>query len=1310
MLRSRRPALGRIAAIATALLLVAPSTVLGANPHYPGSGFPVPIPGDMPTVNPNLHPLILDEEAEQELLELDKRDTDNRLAGDVRLRPDQAASFRAAAALIAKAHHRHKAPSGPTTFGGAWTAIGPDPIFQLSRGSGDPIPVSGRIGALAIRPSTGDWLLAAAQGGVWMLTDTGWVPKTDNLPSLSMGALAFAPSNDAIVYAGTGEGALSGDSYYGNGVIKSTDGGNTWTHVSGNFFVSVSISRVVVDPTNANHLYVSVLRGRGGARRTSPPTNSQFGIWESKNGGTSWKLVKKAPTDNLGATDLEMDPQNPNILYASFWGDNIYKSTDGGKHWATAMNGLPTLYNNDNLTRWSIGISHPQGQNAVLYVGTDVIDDSGNYQPGSLWRSDDGAASWHALPTTGFNGDDDSVADYCGEQCYYDNVIEVDPTNTDIVYAAGQFNYGIGSGGIFRSDDGGQTWKNLGWDQHPDFHAFAFDMSDPDGILIGSDGGVWWSPDRGGRLPGAADEGDIPAADWESVNGFGLQITQFTSIATNPTRPARLWGGNQDNGTVRKSATSNTWVDMFGGDGGQVLVDPTDSNYVYGTYYGVSPYRDESLAYGFSAGDLFNSNAFITGGINVNDRSDFYVPFVLNQANPNQLFLGTYRLYRTDNAKAPKASQVHWNAISPDLTGGCTGTAPNGARTCALSAIGVGGGTAVYVGTLDGKLWISPDAQVSSNPTWTQVGKNQLPNRPIARIAVDRSNYRIAYVAYNGFDGATPHHPGHVFKTTDGGKHWQNISGRFPGNLPDVPVNSLIVDPSFPNTLYAGTDVGPFVTYNGGQDWGSLGSGIPIVSVEEMDLDSLHRTMAVGTHGRGAWLMNDTVVAPALVVSKVDAGVPIGPSSALDYTITLRNIGNGDATGITITDPIPSNTTFMSADSGGTLSHGKVKWTGLSVASGASLTLHFTVSVKDALRKRVKAIVNDGIVVKSAEGPGATGSPTTTSIAPPYDLTLTPATQTDGARAGSSVTYPLQIKNFGYRSDSYGLSATGGTYPTAFFQADCTTSLTTTGTVAPGATVDVCVKVSVPGGAADGDTDTSTVTATSVGSATVSASATITTIAVTIDTLLVDEDGDAPDVQSTYTDALDSAGVTYSVWDLGSNPDLPTGYLAAHKTVIWFTGNTYPGPITPYEPALTAFLDNGGRLFMNGQDILDQAAGQTDFVYDYLHIDWDGSEDQNDKPTDAVHGVTGTLSDGIGAVPIDHSVLGATFEDQVTPIGPAVGIFTDDSDLTDGLSVDAADDSSGTYKVVFLAFPFEAYGTAGDRLDLLQRVLTYFGP
>jgi uncharacterized repeat protein (TIGR01451 family) len=572
----------------------------------------------------------------------------------------------------------------------------------------------------------------------------------------------------------------------------------------------------------------------------------------------------------------------------------------------------------------------------------------------------------------------------------------------------------------------------------------------------------------------------------------------------------------------------------------------------------------------------------------------------------------------------------------------------------------------------------------------------------VTQIAVDRSNYRIAYASFAGFDAATESRPGHVFRTTNGGQSWSNITG----NLPDSPVNSIILDPSYANTLYAGTDVGPFVTYNGGANWYPLGSGMPIVGIWQLDLDPSHRTLAAGTHGRGAYRMTDaSPVVPALVVSKVDAGIPVGPSSRIDYTLTLANIGNAAATGVSVTDPVPANTTFMSADSGGTLSSGTVRWSGLTIPAGDSVTLHFSVAIAGALKKGVGSIVNDGIRATSAQGPFTTGSPRVTAIAPPYAARVTPAAQTDGARAGQSAVSHVTVGNRGYKPDSYTLSASGGTYPVSFFDAGCTTPMTTTPSLAAGQTADVCVKVAVPGAANDGDRSTSTATATSVASPAVSAAATLTTIAVKLDTLLVDQDGNAPDVRGAYAAALTANGVQFATWDLAADGPVPGGYLSAHRTVVWYTGNSYPAPITQYEPKLQAFLDGGGRLLMSGQDILDQSAGTTPFVHDYLHVDWDGSEAQNDIGTAAVHGIAGSpVSNGIGAVPLDHGVLGATFEDEVTPVAPAQAAFTDDDAQPDALTF------SGTYKVVFLAFPLEAYGTAADKADLVGRTLAFFGP
>jgi uncharacterized repeat protein (TIGR01451 family) len=1285
------------------------------------AAYGVTVRDDTPTLRPGAHPRELaNEDLEAAALQADFSPDAKRRAGDRQLTNTQVAKLHAAA--VAKARKLGRATSA-SAFQSTWTQVGPNPIVTVTRQGDAFYSLSGRIGALVIRPSNHEFILGAAQGGIWTYDQSSgtWTPRSDDQSSLAIGALAIAPTDDSIVYAGTGEGALSGDSQAGNGILRSTDGGATWTHVSGDYFFGVSVSRLVVDPSNADHLYAAILRGRGGARRVTPTPHSQWGLWESHDAGATWTLIKKAPPEDqsTGATDIEIDPLDPNVLFASFAGDAMYKSTDGGATWKPMMNGIPAGNFAVAPTRFSIGISHPSAAHpAVLYVGFDWYEADGSHHVANVYKSTDAGASW--APTATGENDVDNVEDYCGTQCSYDNVVEVDPTDPNVVFVGGSYGYDLSpeSGGIFRTTNGGRSWVNLGWDLHPDFHAVAFDPTNTKHVLIGNDGGVWFSAHRGGR-PNA--NRPLTDVDWQDLNGTvdpatgavlhrtGLAITQFTSIANAPSVPPgtdseRFWGGTQDNGTQRKSVNSATWFDVSSGDGGQVLVDPSQGSpnndcafgacFVYGTYFGVSPYRYTD------GGASFFSNQSITVGINTSDRSEFYVPFTMNQNNPEQLFLGTYRLYRTDDAR----ETATWHAISGDLSTGCPGTAPNGARGCFISAIGVGGGSEVYVGTDDGLVWYSEDAQTSLTPTWVKVTRkpNGLPNRPVSDFAVDRSNERIAYIAYNGYSAATPANPGHVFATTDGGRHWTNASG----NLPDVPVNSLQLDPSYAGTIYAGTDVGPMVTYDGGAHWAQLGSTLPTVAVWQLNLDPLHRILVSGTHGRGAYRLADNGPAvPALVVSKVDAGVPVGPSSNLDYTITVRNIGNGDATGVTITDPLPKHTTFVSADNGGTESGGVVTFSGLMIPSGGSVAVHLTVQIDPKLRANVVKIKNDGVRVASAEGPSTTGSAVVTTIAPAYGVRLTPPNQTDGARAGSSVTYPVTVVNIGFTPDSYTLSSSGGRFAVSFLDATCTTPQTTTPTVAPGASTTVCVKVDVPADTTDNETNVATVTATSVGDPSVSASTTVTTLGVTDATLLVDEDGNSPDVQSYYADALTAAGIPFDTWDLGSDATLPAGYLNAHANVVWFTGNSYPGPLLPYEDDLTTYLNGGGHLLMSGQDILDQAAGTTAFVRDYLHVTWDGTEAQNDKLTNNVHGVSGNpVTDGIGTVPLDLSVLGDAFMDQITPNGGAQPAFTDDASQPDALSYA---DSSG-YKVVFAAFPIEEYGTAADKADLMSRVMAFF--
>lgn len=1294
-------------AMTLGILFVLPSSLYAAGTHPTHSqATTLARPNgdqDTPPLQKGKKPLRDSEEGEQFLLERNADFLSKRLSGDEPLTIEEAAAALQQAKLATAELRKSSPPSLPTAFGGAWSSVGPDPILAIDRTGNAYVTYSGRIGAEIILPG-GRRILGGAAGGIWTWDQHSytWTPRTDDMGSLAIGALAYAPSNPDIIYAGTGEGALSGDSYAGNGVLKSTDGGYHWYPVSGNQLIGVSTSKIVVDPTDENHLYAAVLRGRGGAQRVTRPTKRTYGVYESTDGGSTWSLKKGFNDPLQGATDLVMDPQNPQILYASFWGVGVFKSTDGGDTWAEAMNGFPSDADYSGApTRFALGISHPEGQDAVLYAGFEYFTTGGDHVPSRVWKSTDEAASWTILPA---GTAPDNVEDYCATQCWYDNVIAVDPTNPDVVFAAGQWDYSIESGGIYRSTDGGNTWRNIGFYTHPDFHAIAFNPDNTQEVMIGNDGGVWVSPDRGGR-PNASDP--LDATTWEDLNGTvdpntgaviartGLALTQFTGMATVPYSPNRLWAGSQDNGTERRSSVSNTWADIASGDGGHTAVDP-DGNFLYGTYYGISPYR-----FDISGGAFFYSNQSIAGGIDLSDRSEFYTPFVQNKLNPDQMFLGTFRLYRTNNARTGSAGDVLWEPISGDLTSGCTGAAPNGARGCLISAVAVSnGGKGVWVGTDDGYVQFSRNGASSANPGWQRKDKLPLPNRPVDAVWVDQSNSRFAVLGYGGFNSATPTTPGHVFKTTNAGKKWVDISG----NLPNMPVNSVIVDPSYSNTIYVGTDVGPFVTNDGGKTWSALGSGFPIVSIWQLDLDPANRVLAAGTHGRGAWRLDDgATVLPALVLSKKFPDTPVGPDTDVNFDLTVQNIGNGDATAVEITDPIPAKTTFVSASDGGFVKKGVVHWKGMTIHPGESVTVHLTLHIAADATNRIK---NTSYQVSASEVSAVRGTPRPIKLAPPNKTTLFPDEQTDGARPNQSVEYGLTVRNLGYTPDTYKLAKKQNDFGGEILDASCTTPITETNELAPGETQDICVRVTVPGGASNGFVNELQVRAVSKADNTVKDTAVVNTIAVTANILLVDADGNIPDVSSYYKTALDAYGKPYDVWDANAKPDLPQGYLEAHANVIWFTGNVYPGPLMPYESELTSFLDNGGHLFVSGQDILDQAAGTTAFVHDYLHIDWDGSETQNDKAYTSVAGVGGNpVTGSIGTIPIDASVLDNQFMDWITPIGPATSALTDpESSNTTALTLD-----TGSYKVMFLAFGFEEYGSAGDKATLMGNALTWFG-
>ena len=399
--------------------------------------------------------------------------------------------------------------------------------------------------------------------------------------------------------------------------------------------------------------------------------------------------------------------------------------------------------------------------------------------------------------------------------------------------------------------------------------------------------------------------------------------------------------------------------------------------------------------------------------------------------------------------------------VSGDLTSGCTGAAPNGARGCFISTVGLSdGGTGVYAGTDEGWIQVSPDAVTADSPTWRRTGAGQLPNRPVNQIAVDRSNWRIAYAAYGGFNAATPRRSGHVFATTNGGGRWTDISA----NLPDVPVDSIVLDPSDSKTLYAGTDVGAFVSTNAGHSWKRLGSGMPKVAVWQLDYDASHGVLAAGTHGRGAYTLQNRNALPALVVSKVDSGVPVGPGRNIDYTVTVKNLGNAAATGVTVRDPVPARTTLRLRRLRRAAAQRRRRLAHLTIPAGGSVSVTFTVTIASRLPSSVnghRQRRDHGDARPSRSAPP--GARTPRRSRPRTPSSVDPATAHRGGqgrhlrdvhRARHERGLPAgQLRPHAHRAPGPPRPTTRRAPPRS----------AATATVQPGASADVCVKVAVPG-------------------------------------------------------------------------------------------------------------------------------------------------------------------------------------------------------------------------------------------------------
>ena len=714
-----------------------------------------------------------------------------------------------------------------------------------------------------------------------------------------------------MIYAGTGEENFNVDAYQGAGVLKSIDGGATWTQTGAATFIgpfssgigSARIGAIAISPTDPNTALV-------GAAFAS--TGSLEGIYRTTNGGTNWSIV--ATASGADGTGVVFDPGNASIVYAAlgFTGggtaaNGIYKSTDGGATFSKLTGAaLPA---STSMGRIELAIApSTTGATAVLYA---AIDDPATHNLLGFFQSTDAGTTWTQRGAT---------PDFCHSQCFYDMAVRVHPTNSSFVVVAGSA-FTNNSSTLFRSTDGGATWTDsVTYDftigstsvrPHVDSHALAFaaNGANPPRLYVGDDGGMWRTDDPTVVSP------THPL--WVDLNAT-LAITQFyPGISVQISDENMGYGGTQDNDTEIFSGTLD-WKNVNAcGDGGYTAVDSAIPSTVYTSCDKfASPVIQRSDSNGaVLAGPSSSFTTKADTGVNLADRMQFIPPMVMDDKNPSSLYFGTCRVYQTLSRGA------FWTAISGDLSAGNAVTTCPGGGAGNITSFDTAHQSSdiVFAGTSNGKVWKSLNAVTGTPPTWTEFDGGLLPTRHVTAVKTKRSDATgmIAYVTFSGFGscggcGA----PGHVFKTTNGGAAWANISG----NLPDVPVNDIIVDHAGGlgfDALYIATDIGVFTCSDPEAatpctNWLVEGTGLPRVPVLSLALRRISRNLRAGTHGRSMWNLQLTdiplsaITLPALN-SVTPATANVGdPTTAVTvvgfaFTSNTKVRWNGSLTGVTTT-------------------------------------------------------------------------------------------------------------------------------------------------------------------------------------------------------------------------------------------------------------------------------------------------------------------------------------------------------------------------------------------------------------------------
>jgi photosystem II stability/assembly factor-like uncharacterized protein len=726
-------------------------------------------------------------------------------------------------------------PAAEDIDGLEWRAIGP---AEMGGRTVD-------IAAIPGDPST--VYFATASGGLWRTTNHGvtWSSIFESGGTLSLGAVTLAPSDVNVVYLGTGENNPRNSTSIGDGAYKSTDGGDSWTHIG--LEDTERVARIRVHPTDPDLVYVAALGHAWGP-------NEERGVFRSRDGGATWEKVLYVD-ENTGAADLAIDPGNPRVLYATMYdyrrrpynfrsggpGSGLYKSTDAGTTWTRLNdgapgNGLPT----GELGR--IGVAVAASEPDIVYALIESHDD------GVLWRSEDGGQSWSVV----------SEQRSLNSRPFYYSDLRVDPTDPNRLFAV--------SGALSRSEDGGRTWERIAANIHGDHQSFWIDPLDPDRLIDGNDGGFHFSYDGGDT--------------WEFNNR--VPLAQFYQITADMREPYYVCGGLQDNDSWCGPSSTRTvagplqnyWQESIGpGDGMYVQIDPRDPDVMYANSQGGNLFKVDR---GTGEARSIQPYPVSRGGAAAGDhpyRFNWNSPIHLSPHDPSTVYFGGNVLFRTEDGGNS------WEEISPDLTraepeklvssGGeitpDNTTAETHATIYTVAESPVEAGV-IWVGTDDGNLQITRDGGGS----WENVVGN-VPDIPdgswVSRVEASRVVGGRAYVTFDRHrdDDMRPW----VFRTDDHGRNWENVTGDLPARGYAHVVRE---DPRNSDLVYVGTELGIFASWTRGGQWVDIRLGLPRVAVRDILVHPRDNDLIIGTHGLSIFIMDD--VSPLQEMSQAVADGP----------------------------------------------------------------------------------------------------------------------------------------------------------------------------------------------------------------------------------------------------------------------------------------------------------------------------------------------------------------------------------------------------------------------------------------------------